>query len=48
MEKKEWLTVQELAAQHRMSLKSNQRTYRKEEISLNWFLCSLVVALGYI
>ena len=30
--KKEWLTVKELAAELRMSLKSIQQAYRKEEI----------------
>jgi hypothetical protein len=46
--KKELLTVKELAAELRMSPKSIQRAYRKEEIPVQWSLSSLVVALGYI
>jgi hypothetical protein len=46
--KKEWLTVQELAAELRMSLKSIQQAYRKEEIPGQWSLGSLGVAPGYI
>ena len=46
--KKELLTVKELAAELRMSPKSIQRAYRKEEISVQLSLCSLVVAPGYI
>lgn len=34
--KKELLTVKELAAELRMSLKSIQRAYRKEEIPVQW------------
>ena len=34
--KKELLTVKELAAELRMSLKSIQRAYRKEEIPVEW------------
>jgi hypothetical protein len=33
---KELLTVKELAAELRMSLKSIQRAYRKEEIPVQW------------
>jgi hypothetical protein len=40
--------VKELAPELCMSLKSIQRVYRKEEISLYWFRCSHVVAPGYI
>ena len=36
MKKKELLTVKELAAELRMSLKSIQRAYRKEEIPVQW------------
>ena len=36
MKKKELLTVKELAAELRMSLKSIQRAYRKEEIPVEW------------
>ena len=46
--KKELLTVKELAAELRMSLKSIQRAYRKGEIPVQWSRCSLVVAPGYI
>ena len=46
--KKELLTVQELAAELRMSPESIERAYRKEEISLNWSVFSLAVAPGYI
>ena len=46
--KKELLTVKELAAELRMSLKSIQRAYRKEEIPVQWSLGSLAVAPGYI
>ena len=48
MKKKDLLTVKELAAELRMSPKSIQRAYRKEEIAAQSSLCSLVVALGYI
>jgi hypothetical protein len=41
-------SVPELAAELRMSPKSIQRAYRKEEIPVQWSLSSLVVALGYI
>jgi len=34
--KQELLTVKELAAELRMSLKSIQRAYRKEEIPVEW------------
>ena len=34
--KKEWLAVQEFAAELRMSPKSIQRAYRKEEIPVEW------------
>ena len=46
--KKDLLTVKELAAELRMSPKSIQRAYRKEEIPVQWSLSSLVVAPGYI
>ena len=46
--KKELLTVKELAAELRMSPKSIQRAYRKEEIPVQLSRCSLVVAPGYI
>jgi predicted DNA-binding transcriptional regulator YafY len=46
--KKDVLTVKELAAELRMSLKSIQRDYRKREIPVQLSLCSLVVAPGYI
>ena len=46
--KKELLTVQELAAELRMSLKSAQCACRKGEIPVQGSLGSLVVALGYI
>ena len=46
--KKELLTVNELAAELRMSLKSIQRTYRTEKISMYWSRGSLAVAPGYI
>jgi hypothetical protein len=46
--KKDLLTVKELAAELRMSPKSIQRAYRKEEIPVLMSLCSLAVALGYI
>ena len=36
MKKKELLTVKELAEELRMSLKSIQRAYRKEEIPVEW------------
>ena len=36
MKKKDLLTVKELAAELRMSLKSIQRAYRKEEIPVQW------------
>ena len=36
MKKKELLTVKELAAELRMSPKSIQRAYRKEEIPVHW------------
>ena len=36
MKKKELLTVKELAAELRMSLKSIQRAYRKGEIPVEW------------
>ena len=36
MKKKELLTVKELAAELRMSLKSIQRAYRKGEIPVQW------------
>ena len=36
MKKKELLTVKELAAELRMSPKSIQRAYRKEEIPVQW------------
>ncbi len=36
MKKKELLTVKELASELRMSLKSIQRAYRKEEIPVEW------------
>ena len=36
MKKKELLTVKELAAELRMSLKSIQRAFRKEEIPVEW------------
>ena len=36
MKKKDLLTVKELAAELRMSPKSIQRAYRKEEIPLQW------------
>ena len=40
--KKELLTVKELAAELRMSLKSIQRAYRKEEIPVQCFCSSLL------
>jgi hypothetical protein len=46
--KKEWLSDKELAVELRMSMESKQRAYRKEEISMNWAVFSLVVAPGYI
>jgi hypothetical protein len=46
--KKDLLTVKELAAELRMSPKSIQRAYRKEEIPVQLSLGSLVVAVGYI
>jgi len=46
--KKDLLTVKELAAKLRMSPKSIQRAYRKEEIPVQWSLSSLAVAPGYI
>jgi hypothetical protein len=46
--KKDLLTVKELAAELRMSPKSIQRAYRKEEIPVQLSLCSLVVAPGSI
>jgi hypothetical protein len=46
--KKDLLTVKELAAELRMSPKSIQRAYRKREMPVQWFHCSLVVAPGYI
>jgi hypothetical protein len=46
--KQELLTVKELAAELRMSPKSIQRAYRKEEIPVQLFPCSLGVAPGYI
>ena len=46
--KKELLTVKELAAELRMSLKSIEGAYRKEEIPVQLFFCSLIVAPGYI
>jgi len=46
--KKEWLSDKELAGELRMSLKSKQRAYRKEEIFMNWSVFSLAVAPGYI
>jgi len=36
MKKKELLTVKELAAEPRMSLKTIQRAYRKGEIPVEW------------
>ena len=36
MKKKELLTVKELAAELRMSLKLIQRAYRKDEIPVEW------------
>jgi hypothetical protein len=48
MKKKELLTVKELVAELRMSLKSIQQAYRKEEIPGHWSLGSLGVAHGYI
>ena len=46
--KKELLTVKELAVKLHMSPKAIQRGYRKREIPVQLFLCSLVVAPGYI
>jgi hypothetical protein len=46
--KRELLTVKELAAEFRMNPKSIQRAYRKGESPVQLFLCSLVVAPGYI
>jgi|CXWL01.1.fsa_nt_gi hypothetical protein len=46
--KKDLLTVKELAAELRMSPKSIRRAYRKRESPVQWSLCSLVVAPGYI
>jgi hypothetical protein len=46
--KKDLLTVKELTAELRMSPKSIQRAYRKWEMPVQLFLCSLVVAPGYI
>ena len=46
--KKDLLTVKELAAELRISLKSIQWAYHKEEIPVQLSLSSLVVALGYI
>ncbi len=40
--------MKKLAAELRMSPKSIQRVYRKEEIPVLLSLCFLVVALGYI
>ncbi len=37
--KKELLTMKELAAELRMSPKSIQRAYRKEEIPVQWLGC---------
>jgi transposase len=48
MKKKELLTVKELAAELRMSVKTIQRAYRKEEIPMNCSFFSLAVAPGYI
>ena len=45
---KELLTLKELAAEFRMSPKSIQRAYRKEEIPVQLTRSSLVVAPGYI
>ena len=44
--KKELLTVKELAAKLRISMKSIQRAYCKREIPVQWSLGSLVVAPG--
>ena len=46
--KKDLLTVKELAAELRLSSKAIQRAYRKQEMPVQLFLCSLVVAPGYI
>ena len=46
--KRDFLTVKELAAEFRMNPKSIQWAYRKEESPVQSFLCSLVVAPGYI
>jgi hypothetical protein len=46
--KRDLLMVKELAAELRMNPKSIRRAYRKEEIPAQLFLCSLVVAPGYI
>ena len=46
--KKELLTVKDLAAELRLSSKAIQRAYRKQEIRVQLFLCSLGVAPEYI
>jgi hypothetical protein len=46
--KKELLSDEEFAVELRMSLKSKQRAFRKEEILMNWSVRSLAVAPGYI
>ena len=46
--RKELLTVKELAAELGISVKSIQRPYRKEKISICWSRCSPAVAPGYI
>ena len=48
MKKKELLTVKELAAELRMSLKSIQQASREGDIPVQSSPCSLVVAPGYI
>ena len=46
--KKELLTVKELAAELRMSLKSIQQAYREGDIPVQSSRGSLIVASGYI
>ena len=46
--KKDVHRVKELAAELRMSVKTIQRAYRKEQIPMNCSFFSLAVAPGYI
>ena len=45
---KERFSDKELTVELRMSLKSKQRAYRKNEVSMNWSVFSIAVAPGYI